>query len=277
MLNKLSSLNKKVKETSPLVLHITNYVTINDCANITIAAGGAPIMSFEKEELRDLLKISKALVVNIGTINESQFQMIKEGCKIANELEIPIILDAVGVGASKYRNDVIEELISNYKFHVIKGNLGEIKFICGFSVKNKGVDSGEILNGEDDLKNIINKMKKVALEKKCILVATGEKDIITTAKKTYIVENGNEIMGKVSGSGCMLSSVIGSYIGVENTILAPLTAVVMFTIAGEISYEKCVSNSEKSIGLATYKLKLMDNLYKLDFEKLKGREKVYEV
>ena len=120
-----------IREKNPLVFHITNTVTINDCANITLAMGGSPLMSFCKEELEEILSFSSALVINIGTMEKNMRKMVVKAGKIANKLNVPVVLDPVGAGASKPRKELVESLIKEVKFAVIKGNLAEIKTIAG--------------------------------------------------------------------------------------------------------------------------------------------------
>lgn len=135
-----------------IVFHITNSVTINDCANITLALGGSPLMSYCKEELREILSFSSALVINIGTMESKMCEMVVEAGKLANELNVPVILDPVGAGASASRENLVKKLISNVKFAVIKGNLAEIKTIAGIkNENNKGVDSVEEFENSSSL------------------------------------------------------------------------------------------------------------------------------
>ncbi|MGL6064374.1 MAG: hydroxyethylthiazole kinase [Fusobacteriaceae bacterium] len=265
----IENLNKLRKET-PLIYHISNYVSINDCANTTIAIGGSPIMSMEVLEAEELVEKSSSLVINIGTLTENLYNVIKIACKKANELNIPIILDVVGLGASEYRNKTVKELVNSFIFTVVKGNLSEIKYFCGLEVKSKGVDTNEFINNETEMNEVINQMKTKAKFYNTILVATGEKDIICNSEKVYIVNNGNYLMSKISGSGCMLTSVISCFLKKkENLEFKNLdnfqnlencfSALIIYNIAGEIAYENLLEKE----GLATYKIKLMDSLYKI--------------
>lgn len=259
MKNKIIENLDRLRKNVPLIYHITNYVTINDCANITIATGASPVMSMEYSEAEDLVKISSSLVINIGTLTESVYNTINIACGKANELKIPIILDVVGLGATEYRNKVIRELADKFEFTVIKGNLSEIKYFCGLEAKTKGVDTEDFINTEKEMEDVIKIMKKKAEINKTILIATGEKDIICDSEKVYIVENGNYLMGKISGSGCMLTSVIGSFLKDKENMENCLSALVIYNIAGELAY----NNLDEKDGLATYKVKLMDSVYKL--------------
>ncbi|MGL5123128.1 MAG: hydroxyethylthiazole kinase [Fusobacteriaceae bacterium] len=276
----IKNLNQLRKEI-PLIYHISNYVSINDCANITIAIGGSPIMSMEILEAEELVAISSSVVINIGTLTESIYNVIEVACKKANELKVPIILDIVGLGATEYRNKAVKKLVDKFKFTVIKGNLSEIKYFCDLKVKSKGIDTDEFINNENEMNEIVNQMKIKALAQNTILIATGEKDLICNYEKCYIVENGNYLMSKISGSGCMLTSVISCFLKIKEelenknnslNIENCLSAVIIYNIAGEIAFENLEEKSE----LGTYKIKLIDSLYKIKdvdiFEKIKYKK-----
>src|SRR3989344_980905 len=174
----------KVKEQKPLVHHITNWVTIYDCANIVRAIGALPVMSHAKEEAADMAKIASALVLNIGTLTIELIESMKIAGKAANEKGIPIILDAVGVGATKLRDDKALELLNELKIDIIKGNSSEIAKLSGENVQTKGVESTKV---EADLVQVA---KKLANERKATVVITGKEDIITDGKESYICKNG---------------------------------------------------------------------------------------
>ena len=138
---KIIELLNNVKEKNPLVHHITNYVTVNDCANITLAIGGSPVMAEDINEVRDMVSLSSSLVINIGTLNSISVESMLAAGKRANELNIPVILDPVGAGATSYRTETAKRIISEVKLAVIRGNLSEIKTLYGIETKTKGVDA----------------------------------------------------------------------------------------------------------------------------------------
>ena len=144
------NLLSKVREINPLVLHYTNEVTINDCANITLALGASPLMSYSYEEIEEIIPIASCVVINIGTMNSSHTELFLKAGKIANKFNKPVVLDPVGVFATKSRTLLVERLINEVKFDVIKGNASEIKYIGGFDVNGKGVDSFEADENIDD-------------------------------------------------------------------------------------------------------------------------------
>ena len=137
----IGNLLENVRERAPLVHHITNYVTVNDCANITLSIGASPVMADDINEVEAMTSIASSLVINIGTLNSRTVEcMIKAGKK-ANEVGIPVILDPVGAGATPYRTKVAKTIMDNIELAVIRGNLSEIKTLYGINTKTKGVDS----------------------------------------------------------------------------------------------------------------------------------------
>ena len=196
MINEILNSLKNVKEKNPLVYHLTNVVTINDCANVTLAIGASPLMSFCLEEIEEVISFSSSVVLNIGTMDKSMREMALEVGKIANRLKKPIVLDPVGVGATKERKKLVEELLKEINFTVIKGNMAEIKSILDIEAKTKGVDSLEI-DGDGA------KIAKLAAEKfNSVIVITGKKDYVSDKEMTVEILNGDKIMSLVSGTGC---------------------------------------------------------------------------
>ena len=200
---------KKVKEQKPLVHHITNWVTIYDCANIVRAIGALPVMAHAKEEAADMSKIASALVLNIGTLTTELIESMKIAGKAANEKKIPIVLDAVGVGATKLRDDKALELLNELNINIIKGNASEIAKLAGEEVQTKGVEATKV---EADL---IELAKKLANDRKATVVITGKEDIVTNGTDIYLCQNGHNMMGSIVGTGCMVASVIGAFAAVE--------------------------------------------------------------
>ncbi len=174
----------KVKEVNPLVLHYTNEVTINDCANITLAIGASPLMSYSDEEVEEIVSIASAVVINIGTMNSTRLDLFIKAGKAANKYNKPVVLDPVGVFATKTRTDFTNNLLNEIKFDVVKGNIAEIKSIGGLDVRGQGVDSFD--DGED----ISEVIKKVAKKLDTIVVATGKVDFISDGYRVIKINNG---------------------------------------------------------------------------------------
>jgi len=248
-----------------LVHHITNWVTIYDCANITRAFGALPVMAHAKEESGDMAKIASALVLNIGTLTPSLIESMIVAGKCANKKCIPVVVDMVGVGATKLRNDKAFELLNKIKVDIIKGNASEIAKLAGEDVKTKGVESVQV---DADL---IVVAKKLAGERNATVVITGKDDIVTDGKRVYIIRNGHEMMGCIVGTGCMATSVIGSFAGVETDYtLAAAAALSCFGIAGELA-------ALKSNGPGSFKEGLYDEVFNLDSKNVKRMVKIDEV
>jgi hydroxyethylthiazole kinase len=243
---------KKIKVQKPLIHHITNWVTIYDCANIVRAIGALPVMAHAKEEAGDMAKIASALVLNIGTLTTDIIESMKIAGKAANNKGIPIVLDAVGVGATKLRNDKAFELLNELKIDIIKGNASEIAKLAGEQVQTKGVEATKIEA------NLIDVATKLAKEKNATVVITGPEDIITNGTDLYLCKNGHDMMGSIVGTGCMAASVIGAFAAVEKDYTkAAASALVVFGIAGELA-------SRNSSGPGTYKEHFYDEIYNLD-------------
>jgi len=258
------SLLEKIKQQKPLVHHLTNWVTIYDCANMTRAFGALPVMAHAKEESGDMAKIASALVLNIGTLTPEFIDSMLIAGKSANEKGIPIVLDAVGVGATKLRDDETFKLLDNLKFAIIKGNSSEIAKLAGEQVTTKGVEATEVEA------NLIEVAKKLADERKATVVITGKEDIVTDGTKTYIVKNGHEMMGCIVGTGCMAASVLGSFAAVEpDNVKASVEALAAYGIAGELA-------AKNSKGPGSFKENFYDEVFNLTEEKISEMKKIEE-
>ena len=257
----------KVKEINPLVIHYTNEVTINDCANITLALGASPLMSYSNEEVEEVVSIASSVVINIGTMNSSRLDLFVNAGKAANKFNKPVILDPVGVFATKTRTDFTNKLLNEIKFDVVKGNVAEIKFIGGLDVRGQGVDSFD--DGED----ISEVIKKVAKKLGCIVVATGKVDFISDGNTVIKIFNGTSKLKSVTGTGCMTGSLIGSYLGAYNNLegrerdnFKKVEAVAMGVLTMAVSGELA---DKDNISIGTFKEELMNNVYEMNIDKLK--------
>lgn len=265
---------KNLQEKSPIVHCITNYVTVNDVANIILASGASPIMADDIEEVSDITSICNSLVLNIGTLNSRTIEsMIKAG-KISNELGHPVVFDPVGIGASKLRMDTSMRLLKEIKFSVIRGNASEIKAIVNQTKTTGGVDvSLEDIINEDNIDKYIEAGKSASKANNAVVVITGAIDIVTNSKKTYLIRNGHKNMGKITGTGCMLSGLIGGYIGgnPDNILDSTAVAVAAMGLCGELANKKAV---EKGLGTGSLRSHLMDFMSNLDIESLIGGIKI---
>lgn len=256
------SIFKRIKEQKPLIHHITNWVTIYDCANIVRAIGALPVMAHAKEEVADMTSIAGALVLNIGTLTPALVDSMIIAGKKANEKNIPIILDAVGVGATGLRTYKAKEILDKIKISILKGNSSEIATLAGVKAETKGV---EAISTEG---NLIEIAKRLANEKNLTVVITGKEDIISNGVDVYVCKNGHDMMGKFVGTGCMASSLIGTFAAVEEDFtFASAAALTCFGIAGELA-------AKKSKGIGSYKENLYDEIFNLNGNKIKRKQKL---
>ena len=263
-MDKIFETLEKVRKESPLVHHITNWVTIYDSANIVKVFGGSPVMAHAVEEAADMASIADALVINIGTLSSRTLEAMKLAIAAANKKKIPVIIDAVGVGATKFRNESMKDLLK-YKVDVIKGNASEIAATAGISVTTKGVDSGNVSG------DMIKIAKQLADEKECVVVVTGKEDICTNGESAFIIKNGSPMMAKIVGTGCMAGSVIATFCAVEKDYL-------FASIAGLVCFEIAAENADKtSEGPGTFKNKLFDKISTLSDISINKMKHIEEV
>ena len=247
---------KRVRETCPLVHHITNYVTVNDCANMCICAGGSPVMTDAEKDVPDMVRLASAVVLNIGTLNDRTVDSMLLAGRTANKLGVPVILDPVGVGATPYRTDTAWRILKEVRVAVIKGNHGEISVLAGSGGEVRGVDS---VSGSDD---VASAAQALAKRTGTIVAATGPVDYVSDGESVVTLRNGSGFMGTVSGTGCMLSSVVGAYVGACGASLESVaSAISVFTIASEVAVRE-----GKVFGPGSFKTKLFDSLYNLKAE-----------
>lgn len=241
----------RVREKRPLVHHITNYVTVNDCANITLCTGGAPVMADAPEEAAEMAAIAGSLVLNIGTLNAAQIESMILAGRMANERNIPVVLDPVGAGATRFRTKTTWRLLEDLEITVLKGNAGEIGVIAGVEARVRGVDSygmsGDPLMIAGGLATTLG----------LTVAVTGPTDIVTDGKRTLVVENGHPMMGCISGTGCMAASVIGAFCAESKE---PVTAAAAALAALGLAGEKAAALAH---GPSSFKLALFDELANL--------------
>ncbi|MER2014137.1 MAG: hydroxyethylthiazole kinase [Methanobrevibacter sp.] len=278
LLEKINQTLTQIKEKNPLTHCITNTVTINDCANASLAIGGSPIMAEDIEEVEEITTISSALVINIGTLTKLQIESMKLSAKTANKTDTPIILDPVGVGVSKLRNDTTIDLIENYDIATIRGNISEIKAIAkltGLIDENntaKGVDVNiDDIITEENIEANGRIIKELAAKLNTTILASGPIDILSDGKTTVAIYNGDDMMPLITGSGCMLSTIVGSCVGGSSPLEGSLVAILAMNIAGEKARAKV---DEKDEGTGSFRAYLIDYLYKTDAESLASESKI---
>lgn len=254
----------KIKEKKPLVHHITNWVTIYDCANIVRVLGALPVMAHAKEEVQDMVGLAGALVLNIGTLTPQLVDAMIAAGKKANELGVVVVLDVVGAGATPLRTAKTKEILENVRVDIIKGNLGEVATVAGINAEVKGVES---MGADATPKEVA---KKLAKEYNATVVVTGKEDVVSNGNETFVVRNGHDMMGKIVGTGCMVASVIGAFAAVEKEYAKAATAaLVCFGIAGELA-------ANETAGPGSYKEKFYDEIFNLNADKISRMQKVDE-
>jgi len=252
----------RVRRQNPVVHHLTNWVTVYDCAQVLKTLGASPVMAHAREEAAEMAQIASALVLNIGTLTVGLVEAMKLAARSANRKGIPVVLDACGAGATALRDQKCLELLDEVRVDVIKGNASEIAKISGENVRTRGVDATEV-----DA-NLVLLAQRLATQRKAVVVITGESDIVTDGKSTYLVKNGHPMMTRVVGTGCMAASVIGAFAAVERDLtLAAACALACYGIAAEVA-------AEKASGPASFKDQLLDCLYNLDRQTVDRRQKI---
>ncbi|PKM74841.1 MAG: hydroxyethylthiazole kinase, partial [Firmicutes bacterium HGW-Firmicutes-17] len=243
-------------------------------ANIVLACGGAPIMADDINEVEEIIAICNALVINIGTLNERTVAaMIKAGKK-ANSLGRPVILDPVGAGASALRTNTVFKLLKEVQFSVIRGNVSEIKTIDSGSGTTKGVDA-DISDAisEKTLDQMIVFAKALSAKTGAVIAITGAIDIVADSQKALVIRNGHPMMSRITGTGCMLTTVIGSYCGAnpDQLLLATAAAVSCLGLCGELAYKKVQIDEA---GTASFRTYLIDAMSLMNAQTLEGGMKV---
>ncbi|WP_308639761.1 hydroxyethylthiazole kinase [Paenibacillus silvisoli] len=257
----------KVKQNSPLVHNITNVVVTNFTANGLLALGASPIMAYAKEEVADVAKISGALVLNIGTLNETEIHAMKLAGASANEHGVPVVFDPVGAGATAYRTNTARDLLSTLKVDILRGNAAEVANVVGREWRIKGVDAGA---GDGD---VVELAKFAAEQLNAVVVITGKEDVVASGPSAYVVRNGDVILTRVTGTGCLLTSVIGAFAAVESDYAkASAAALVVYGVAAEIAAAKTAEQGPGSFQIEF--LNQLANVSAADIERLGRMERM---
>lgn len=273
IIEKSTDLIEKLRQDNPLTHCITNVVTVKDCANAVLAVGGSPIMANAPEEAEEIVTLANSLVINIGTLTTEQIKTMKKSAKQATIMGKPFVLDPVGVGISKIRNETPINIIKESKPAIIRGNLSEIKAIAMFYgileefTTAKGVDVAEtdIINDET-LEINAQIVKNIAEKLDTTIAVSGPIDIVSNGKEVYLLKNGDAMMGNITGTGCMLGCIMGAYVAIGDPLIAAVTATSVMAIAGEIASQTTKFNNQRTGSFGTY---LIDELSKMNPETFK--------
>lgn len=243
----------KIRESSPLIHNITNVVVTNFTANGLLALGASPVMAYAEEEVADMAKIAGALVLNIGTLNRTTVDAMIIAGKAANENGTPVILDPVGAGATAFRTESVKQIMNEVQISLIRGNVSEIASVAGHQSQTKGVDAGVVQM------NPVELAEMTAKQWNTVVVITGKEDIVADGRDTYVVRNGHPILTKVTGTGCLLTSVIGAYTAVEKDFVkAAVGALTFYGVAAELAAKKTVEQ-----GPGSFQIEFLNQLSKV--------------
>lgn len=264
-----------LRAMGPLIHNITNYVTVNDAANILLACGGSPIMADDPEDAEEITAVCSGLNINIGTLNQRTIPAMFAAGEKAQALGHALLLDPVGAGASTLRTRTAKELMDRIHFDVIRGNISEIKTLATGSGTTKGVDA-DIADAvtEENLDSAVAFTKAFARETGSVIAITGAIDLVSDGAQCWVIRNGRPEMGRITGTGCQLSAMMTAFLAAnrENTLEAAAAAVCAMGLAGEIGW----SRMEAGDGNATYRNRIIDAVYNMDGEVLERGAK-YEI
>ena len=249
-----------LRDQKPLVHQITNYVVMNETANATLALGALPVMAHAREEVEEMVGLASALVLNIGTLSEHWIESMLLAGRAANERGLPIVLDPVGAGATRYRTETARRLLDELEIAVLRGNVGEIATLVGVEAEVRGVES------IGDAGDAAELARTAARSRSLVAAVTGPIDHVSDGEGSVAVSNGHELLGMVSGTGCMATAITGCFLAVKprSPLAAAAEALAAFGVAGEDA-------AEDARGPGTFHAGLYDALARLDPATLDGR------
>jgi hydroxyethylthiazole kinase len=266
---------ENVRKSVPLVHNITNYVTVNDVANVILACGGSPIMADDPDDATEITAICGGLNINIGTLNKRTIESMHAAGKKARELGHPILLDPVGAGASHLRTDTAVSLMDELHFDVIRGNVSELKAVMMGSETTKGVDADAADAVTDaNLDQMVGLVKKWSAVSGSIIAMTGAIDLVADKDRCFVIRNGRKEMSSITGTGCQLSGLMTAYIvaNPDKKLEAAAAATCLMGYAGEVGW----SHMQSFEGNSTYRNRIIDAIYQMDGDALEAGAK-YEI
>lgn len=271
----LKTMLENVRAKTPLVHNITNYVTVNDVANVLLAAGGSPIMSDDADDVEDITSICGGLNINIGTLNKNTIPSMFLAGKKANALGHIVLLDPVGAGASRLRTDTANRLMREVRFDAVRGNISEIKTLCTGSGTTKGVDADAVdAVMEANLDDGVALVKAFARQAGCIIAVTGAIDLVSDGERCWCIRNGRPEMSRITGTGCQLSALTTAFLVANpgHKLEAAAAAVCTMGLAGEIGW----ANMQPGDGNSTYRNRIIDAIFNMTGDALEEGAK-YEL
>jgi hydroxyethylthiazole kinase len=256
---------RTLRERKPLVHQITNYVVMNETANATLSLGALPVMAHAREEVEEMTRLAGALVINIGTLSPHWVEAMVIAGKTANAIDVPVVLDPVGAGATTYRTETARRILDEVDVAVLRGNAGEVATLVGVEAEVRGVESMAIGGEPADL------ARAAAQNLGLVASVTGPVDHISDGEHVLAVANGHELLGAVSGTGCMSSAITGCYLAAkkEDPLAAAAEALAAFGVAGEDA-------ARDAKGPGSFHVNLYDALAALDPATLDERASISE-
>ncbi len=263
LIEEIPTLLKKIEVEKPLIHHLTNFVVMNDTANLTLTYKALPVMAHAEEEVEEMVGLAGALVLNPGTLTREWItSMIKAGKK-ANELKVPVVLDPVGAGATRFRTESNLKIMQEVSVSVLRGNPGELAALVGQESVVKGVESVGEVSGLDSM--VLNTSKFTG----AVVAATGKRDIVSDGHKIVVIDNGHNWMRTITGTGCMATTAIASFCSVtRDYFLATIAGLVTLEIAAEIA-------AYQALGPQSFKTALFDTLFNLKPNDIIDKSKVF--
>jgi hydroxyethylthiazole kinase len=263
--NAAAELLSRVRANGPLIHHITNFVVMNDTANLTLALGALPVMAHAKEEVAEMVGAAGALVLNPGTLSPDWVEAMLIAGRRANELGIPVVYDPVGVGATAYRNESASRILKGLRVAVMRGNSGDIGSLAGAGGLVKGVESVE---GVRDPAGVA---AALARRESCVVAITGKRDVLSDGERSLGVDNGHEMMKIVTGTGCMSTAMVAAFCAVEgDRLVAAAAALACYGIAGQEA-------ARRSKGPGSFRAELLDAVYRLTEAKVRSKSRIVEL
>jgi hydroxyethylthiazole kinase len=256
---------QSIKNRSPLIHNVTNYVVMQQTANSLLAIGASPVMAHAVEEVADMAMMASGLVLNIGTLSPLWIEGMRRALKAANRKQIPVVLDPVGAGATAYRTETALALLNHGTVTAIRANPSEVAALCGHQGKTRGVDS--LL----DALECTGQADALASREKCVVWMSGERDIITDGAVHVCIGNGDPLMGKVTGMGCTATAITGAFLTVNpDPFIGCVHAAALMGIAGEMA-------AQKANGPGSFIPAWMDTLYTISSADIEERLRVKTV
>ncbi len=256
---------RALRERKPLVHQITNYVVMNETANATLALGALPVMAHAKEEVEEMASVAGALVLNIGTLSQHWIEAMLLAAKAANAAGVPVVLDPVGAGATRFRTETAKRILDEAEIAIVRGNAAELATLAGREAEIRGVESIGASDSGAELATA------AAVTLGCVAAVTGPVDHVSDGEQVIAVRNGHVLLGTVSGTGCMATAITGCFVAVapDRPLEAAAEALVAFGVAGEDA-------AQEAKGPGTFHAGLYDALYNLDPDTIDSRAKVGE-